>query len=148
MHTKRGFTLIEIMVVVVILGVVASFSFLSFGNFGSQRKTLMVVEQFRDYLKSLQQRAVLSTATYGVLVQESRFSTYIYNHEAWQIMPASSNLREQKFAYSVRVVNANILPENPQIVIDQSGDVTDFKLQFNTLILKSTNNHFTINHEK
>ena len=66
MQTKRGVTLIEILVVLAIIGITLGFALLAFGDFGASRRVVASAEQFLNQVKLLEQQAVLTSTTFGI----------------------------------------------------------------------------------
>ncbi len=144
-----GFTLIELMVVVVIIGVVMAALLLSVG--GSGRDTQL--EQERDRLAALidyvRERAALQTVGRGLPLRnpgDYRFVMYDSRTAKWTPDPLDDSLRVRTlpagldFALSIED-RAIVLPKRtdatrtdaptdytPQVMLFSSGDLTSFKL--------------------
>lgn len=128
---SRGFTLIEILVVVLIVGITIGFALLAFGDFGSKRRIVMATEQFVNYVKLVQHQAILETSTLGISVDHNNYQVLRLNSTAgWQSMAEKSVFHQQHFPEStiVRFDNLENTKKNPQIIINSSGDMTAFTL--------------------
>lgn len=134
MRDKRGFTLIEILVVILIIGIASSIAILAFGDFGASRKIVVAGEQFSSYIKLLQQKAVLESNTYGIKLERDGYETLrLADGGTWQSMPRTGLFRWQYFPKdSVVVLNRKPLNtrREPEIVLYPSGDMSEFELMF------------------
>jgi general secretion pathway protein H len=132
-YSNKGFTLIEILVVILIVGISASIAVLAFGDFGSGRKAEVAAEQFQSYVKMVQQRAILETNTLGININQNSYQTYRFQNLKWQPMPKKSIFHSQKFPNKVIVTLQSSIKNQtfePDIVINPSGDMTPFRLYF------------------
>lgn len=136
MRAKRGFTLIEIMVVLVIIGITSSVTLLAFGDFGASRKVLMTAQHFSSYIKLVQQRAILETNTFGIRVNEAGYETLrLQQGVNWQPLPENGLFRPHFFPKNIRVTLAKPLKNSkntPEVIIHSSGDMSLFQLNFGT----------------
>jgi general secretion pathway protein H len=143
-----GFTLIELMVVVVIIGVVITATLLSVS--GSGRDTQL--EQERDRLGALidyvRERAALQTVEYGLRCEigDYRFVMYDPRTAKWTQDPLDDSLRVRTLPAGLELAliiedHAIVLPKRtdatrsdaptdytPQVMLFSSGDLTSFKL--------------------
>jgi general secretion pathway protein H len=130
-HTAYGFTLIEILVVVLIVGITMGFALLAFGDFGSSKRIMMAAEQFVNYVKFVQQEAILETSTLGVRIQQNNYEALRFQPPAnWQSMPKTNVFRQQHFPTNATLQLEGSLHKtgSPQIIINSSGDITPFRL--------------------
>ena len=126
-----GFTLIEILVVVLIIGITIGLALLSFGDFGGQRRIIMAAEQFINYVKLVEHQAILETSTLGIRLHQNTYQVLRFQSSThWQDMPKKSIFHQQHFPSSavLRFANKTTKIGNPQIIINASGDMTPFKL--------------------
>ena len=133
MQNKNGFTLIEILVVVLIIGITLGFALLAFGDFGRERRIILAAEHFVNYVKFAEQQAILETSTLGILLSNNSYQlSCLHSQNHWQAMPQKSVFRQQYFPSDavVHLDNAAKKSDNPQIIINSSGDITPFKLSF------------------
>lgn len=132
-----GFTLIEILVVMVILGITITFAMLSFGDFGGKRRVILATEQFVNFVKLVQQQAVLETGTLGIKVADNSYQALRFDPDAgWQYFPENSIFRRREFPSSVQLQFQPRISsgQNPQIVINESAEMNRFQLN---IILKT-----------
>lgn len=131
---KSGFTLIEILVVVVILGITASVAMLAFGNFGEDERIEAEAERFAQKLKLVRHHAILEATPYAIEVSQKRYSIYTFSApNLWQEV-SSPRLKPhtfpQKISASLTLVSSS---KGRRIVIQPSGEITPFILNFSPL---------------
>jgi general secretion pathway protein H len=143
-----GFTLIELMVVVVIIGVVIAATLLSVSSTGRDSQ----LEQERDRLAALieyvRERAALQTVEYGLRCEtgDYRFSMYDSRTGKWVEDPLDDSLRPRTLPAGLELVlniedRPVVLPARtdsarkdapkdltPQVMLYSSGELTGFKL--------------------
>lgn len=136
MRNNQGFTLIEIMIVLVIIGITFGFALIAFGDFGESKRVLFAAEQLVNNMRLAQQQAILETSTLGL-----RIDNYSY-----QILQLHGNSKWQELSHT-GVFKINYFPKNtllilktnhqtkagaPSIIINSSGGLTPFTLNFNS----------------
>jgi len=132
---NKGFTLIEILVVVLIIGITLGFAMMAFGDFGEKRRIVISAEQFANYVKLVQQQAILETSTLGISFKNNTYQVLRFQPpSSWSPMQATHIFRQQQFPKGVMINlrHAKIKPGTPTIIINSSGDMTAFTLDFGT----------------
>ncbi len=133
MRIKSGFTLVEILVVVLIIGITIGFALLAFGDFGGSRRVVVAAEQFAGYVRLVQQQAILEASTLGIRLNKQGYQVFRFNVSGnWQAMPSKTIFHAQHFPDStvINLENRTNKKESPEIIINSSGDMTPFKLHF------------------
>jgi general secretion pathway protein H len=147
---SRGFTLLEMMVVVVIIGIVVAGALLSLGTTGRDSE----LERERDRLVALvdyvRERAALQTIEYGLRCQQDgyQFVQYDARKSQWVEDPLDESLRARALpaglALKLEVERKPIVLRaraeqrakgtaleqqlTPQVMLYSSGDLSDFRL--------------------
>ena len=136
MTHNRGFTLIEILIVIVIIGITVGFALLSFGDFGSSRRILFAADQLVNTIKMAQQQAILETSTLGIRFDNSSYQIVkLQNFSQWQPISNKGIFRIHQLPNNAAFFLSTEYKAsrgNPEIVINASGDMTPFILNIGT----------------
>ena len=144
-----GFTLIEVMVVVLIIGVVIAGTLLSIGTTGRDSE----LERERDRLASLcdyvRERAELQTLEYGLRVTPTSYAFVVYDNRTrrWDEDALDTTLGLHRLPVGLDLslvvegrkvllkepdksskLKSEIIDLTPQIMLFSSGDLSDFEL--------------------
>ena len=76
MTRPKGFTLIEILIVIVIIGITIGFALIAFGDFGEGKRIRFAAEQLINTIKLSQQKAILESSTLGLKVDQSSYRVF------------------------------------------------------------------------
>ena len=131
--TNQGFTLIEILVVILIVGITLGFALMAFGDFGEKRRIIVAAEQFNAYVKLVQQQAILETSTLGINIHKNGYQILRFQPpDKWVFMSSRSIFHDQYFPRGLVINLRNNTKKrgNPTIIINSSGDMTAFTLDF------------------
>jgi len=138
---QRGFTLLEIMIVVVIIGIVtASVVSVAFGDRKSE-KLQQEASRFKAVIKLAQEEAVLESRIYALGIWQKGYGFYVPASKGWALLDRRTDKRlgERKLPEEmeleialegVEVVLEIEPPEKPQIFILSSGEMTSFEIDF------------------
>ena len=144
---RGGFSLIELLVVVVIIGVFAGAAVLSIGVVGSDREIEREVFRLRTLLELLHEEAVMQNRDYGVLFSESGYRFYIYDNERllWfepvddrflaareleQPVSLGLALEDRDVTLEIEFEPEALEEPAPQVTLLSSGEVTPFEVEF------------------
>ncbi|WP_082650380.1 type II secretion system minor pseudopilin GspH [Legionella parisiensis] len=132
--SNQGFTLIEILIVLVIIGITFGFALLAFGDFGEGRRILFSAEQLVNTLRLAQQQAILGTSTLGLRIDNNGYQVFqLYNNTQWKPISDKGVFKMTYFPQDTRIIlkTTNSTPAGvPPIIISASGDMTPFTLSF------------------
>jgi general secretion pathway protein H len=163
MHRRHdsGFTLIEILVVLVIIAIVISFAVLSIGVTGRDAALDEESRRIEGLLGLLQERAVLEGRDFGLLVEPTTYQFVVFQsrRDRWEKFDDEREFRRRELPQGLsfeltldsRVVvlkaqSARIKSDAPltapQLIVAASGDGTPFKL---TLVRAGSTNRASVN---
>jgi general secretion pathway protein H len=140
-----GFTLIEVIVVVLIIGVIVSFASLALR--GSVDDILArEAERLALLMRSASDLAVMRSREYGLLLDEDAYIFLELGDEGWQIPPERGfDLHElpESFRLTLRSEGTEIvarrlseeaprIEEDPQILMMSNADITPFELELSS----------------
>lgn len=140
MTINRGFTLIEILIVIVIIGITVGFALIAYGDFGESRRLLFSAEQLVNTLRLAQQQALLESSTLGLNIStNTNNSSYqilkFQNSSAWGPISNKGIFKVNYFPKHTMITlktQYKPAPGAPAIIINASGDMTPFTLTFKT----------------
>ncbi len=138
-----GFSLLELLVVLVIVGVFVGAAVLSLGVLGSDREAQQEMFRLRTLLELLREEAVMQNRDYGVLFTAAGYRFYIYDPAAliW-FEPSDDRFLAERplgaLTLDLRLedreitldadFNEEMLEEpEPQVVLLASGEMTPFE---------------------
>ena len=131
MSANSGFTLVELLVVLIIITVITSVACFSFGDFGTSRQALATAKEFSAWLTLLQQNAILETRALGVTLRNHGYDTVIFEEDRWQAPKRQFLFRPHIFPEKVQLIcRIGCMKKEPHIIIDASGNMPYFKIDF------------------
>ena len=135
MQNNYGFSLIEILIVIFIIGISLGFAMLAFGDFGSSRRIMMASEQFINYVKFVEQQAVFESTTLGIGFDHNDYRVLRFNtSKGWQVLAQKNIFNAQHFPRDALIhLSSSSGQKSPQIIIDSSGNISPFRLNIDTL---------------
>jgi len=147
----NGFTLIEIMVVMVIIGVILSFVTLSVGNDSLTRKMAQESQRLTYLLKLAHQEAVMKSQEMGLSFSKNGYEFYRFQNEKWQLIQNNDKIFQARKIPSIIQVNLLIsgqavdmgdAKDSPQLLILSSGELTPFEIRWTSEL--DSNLHYNI----
>ena len=150
---NRGFTLIEVLIVLLITAIITAVAVVAFGQFGRGRREKIIVDQFVRVISVAQQQAILTPEVLGLSVTNKGYQFYQYEIELekktgeWKSLQndalSNSNAFRKVFNADIKSISAfessDSKKTDPQILFLPSGFVTPFVLELN-----GAKNHFLI----
>jgi len=133
--TKSGFTLIEILVVLVILGITASVALLAFGDFGESRRVEAEAQRFVQKVRLIRHQAILEATTYGMKITPTSYQIFRFSPPNTWTPATSTLLKPYQFPPKI-LLYLNIQSTNKKtskknwVVFQASGEITPFSINF------------------
>jgi general secretion pathway protein H len=144
---NRGFTLVEILVVVVIMAVVISMAVLSIGVTGRDSQLDEESRRIEGLIDLLHERAVLEGRDFGILIEPAGYEFLVYDtaRSRWRAFNDEHEFRHRALPKGVtfqlemdsqvvvlkpieRKGASDEAPPAPQVAIAASGEGTPFRL--------------------
>ncbi|MGO9515219.1 MAG: type II secretion system minor pseudopilin GspH [Steroidobacteraceae bacterium] len=144
---SRGFTLVEILVVVVIMAVVISLAVLSIGVTGRDSQLDEESRRIEGLVDLLHERAVLEGRDFGLRLEPTAYEFVVYDpaRDRWLTLTQEQEFRHRDLPKGVtfqleldsvvvvlKPIGRNLAsdepPPAPQVAIAASGDGTPFRL--------------------
>jgi len=138
----RGFTLLEILVVLVIIAVMTTVAVLSIGVLGGDRGLEDEGDRYTDVVAAASQQAELEGRDYGIWIGPGRYQVYAYSvtKQSWEMLP-DDRMYEQHDLPSSITLDLEIEgrpvalgrekptePRVPQVLLFASGDSAPYRL--------------------
>ena len=128
----RGFSLIEILVVLLIIGIASSFALVSFGDFAKKRQIITDAEDFVDYVQLVKQQAILENRHFLLRWHDHEYEVLRYQaKDRWQSMHNSGFFRSRHIHAAIKLhFGTQYTQQSANIMIYASGQMTPFVLHF------------------
>ena len=138
----RGFTLIEILVVVVIMAVLTTVAMLSIGTLGKDRGLDDEGDRYTDIAAAVTEQAQLEGRDFGIYFGPASYEVLVYalRHQRWETLPDDRLYERRELPAGVTPtleIEGKVLlldrekadaPRVPQVLIFSSGDVSPYRL--------------------
>lgn len=98
-----GFTLLELLVVLVIIGIILTFAVLSIGDGGRRDRLEQEARRIQAIFSLAGEEAVLRSQEFGVVLQKQQYTFVAYDGEAWQPIVDDSLFREHALPDSMEL---------------------------------------------
>ena len=138
---QRAFTLIELMVVIVIIGIVLTFTTLSIGDGGKQQALQREAERFVALLTLASEQATMQAEELGISLGTTQYQFWQLSQRDWRPLPNDDLLRLRHLPAGM-ILMAEIegekveLPQlvdrvkQPLVLLLSSGEITPFMVKF------------------
>jgi general secretion pathway protein H len=137
-----GFTLIEVMVVVVIMGILINFAVISLRNHSPIDQVKKETARLKSLIEIASEEALLRSSFIGVDVTETGYGFLRLEDEAWQ--PLGDTLfRERELPEEIHIKVTSAQPTSdededeerrtPEIILLNSGEITPFDLKITSI---------------
>jgi len=137
-----GFTLLELLVVLVLIGIITSFAVLSIGDGGRQEQLKQEAQRIQAIFSLAGEEAVLRSLEIGVVLQRQGYAFVAYDGEGWQPIAGDDMFREYTLPDTVELslymegLQVELTPQTadeegkitPQLLFFSSGERTPFEL--------------------
>lgn len=133
-HSKNtGFTLIEVLIVIVIIGIITAIATLSFSQFGRAHREKIVLDQFVTAFHAAEQQAIFTPETLKLSITSKGYTYLVYRHDStgemsWVPLNQPGFSRPKAFSGIFEVNLMSQIAEAP-LLLSPSSDVTPFILQ-------------------
>ena len=144
---SKGFTLVEILVVVVIMAIVISLAVLSIGTTGRDTQLDEESRRIEGLVGLLHERALLEGRDFGVRIEPAAYEFVVYEprRDRWMTLDQEHEFRHRDLPKGLRFqleldsqivvikpidrnLASNEVPAGPQVAIAASGEGTPFRL--------------------
>lgn len=139
---SSGFTLLELLVVLVLIGIIISFAVLSVGDGGRQERLRQEAQRIASLFDLVGEEAVLRSLEFGVVLQRGGYTFVVYEGSDWVPVTGDDLLREHTLPEGVELAlfmdglevslkPRSAMPEEaviPQLLFFSSGERTPFEL--------------------
>jgi general secretion pathway protein H len=144
---SKGFTLVEILVVVVIMAIVIGLAILSIGTTGRDTQLDEESRRIEGLVGLLHERALLEGRDFGVRIEPSAYEFVVYDlrRDRWLTLDQEHEFRHRELPKGLsfqleldsqvvvikaidRTLSSDAPPPGPQLAIAASGEGTPFRL--------------------
>ena len=139
MHsTKRqyGFTLVEVVIVMVIITIIITMTTISIGNPQSKR-IKHTSNQVATLIQLAKEQAIFNSQDYALSIWDAGYSFYVLGEEGWAPVTNDRIFRTRKLPSGLKfdlhldglkVILSQEDKEKPQVFITSDGEISPFKL--------------------
>lgn len=134
-YQQTGFSLLEILVVLLIIGITLTFALLAFGDFGAKRQAQVSAENFIQYIKLIQHQALLEANPWGIVLESKVYRALRFSEKQQWSSPKQNNIfKARKLPKNIMMSwdTKNKTHQPLNIIIQPTGDMTPFRIQFSS----------------
>ena len=132
----RGYSLLELLVVILLIGLLSTVAVLTLPSDNSQRELRQITERLAAYFRYARQEAVFSGTTHGILWRDNRPLLVKRSAEGWDIksdsrvesVQAAAAGFEMYLQRQQELLDLSRSFESPQILFTNDGQVSPFEL--------------------
>ncbi len=139
---NKGFTLIEMMVVIIIMGIILSFITLSFGDGGQTQRLRQEAQRLASLLTLASQEAILQAKELGISFTSNGYHFYEWHGQQWSVLndddlfyartlPPKIQLEFRLAGESPRSSEEDA-QDTPQLLLLSSGEISPFEVVLTT----------------
>ncbi|WP_404362935.1 type II secretion system minor pseudopilin GspH [Marinobacter sp.] len=143
LRSASGFTMIEILVVLVLVGLLASLAVVNLGGSADRRELENTVRDLYLLMQTASEQAILNNQELGLVLEDRTYRFVVFNDEERSWVSQSERLfrpRTLPEGTEVTSIVENDLPTlasdeealRPDIVFFSSGEITPFELEFSS----------------
>ncbi|HYW03036.1 MAG TPA: type II secretion system minor pseudopilin GspH [Gammaproteobacteria bacterium] len=136
---QRGFTLIEILVVMVIIAIITTVAVLSLGNGNRDRLVKQEAQRLTAVLDVASQDAVIQSTQYGLRVAGDGYGFLELHDQKWRPVSGEAALAHHSLPGGVRMdlsveglaakLTSGEQDRRPQVLVLSSGEMTPFQVR-------------------
>ncbi len=93
-----GFSLVEILVVLLIIGLIATMAVVAVGDFGQSKRLVNIAEQFKHQLEFAQEKAILESQLLGVKFDSHGYQILRFTGSKWAFIEHSRVFAKKKLS--------------------------------------------------
>ncbi|MBV7316696.1 type II secretion system minor pseudopilin GspH [Shewanella sp. NIFS-20-20] len=122
-NRQRGFTLLEVLLVVLLMGIAATAVTLSIGNNGPQQQLDKSANQFMTAVRVVLDEAILNGQFVGVVIEPDSYEFVLFKEDKWQALAQDRLLAKRELEYPTRL---DVIVEGMPLIQDDEQDESWF----------------------